>query len=362
VEGAKGQQEDNFTSSSLLKLVIDVLVSQPSGFQTYYSCRVDCIADRRLIAGFPSAIGVKMATNNSFEFVLHEPVKGISKVTQTKIRRQAMKAVAAARRQAGQYGKHNLRQSAVSFAQTDLDLSPTAVPIRIRDTRGAAVHKRSIAATDGGVEGRDQIPNQANARPAADRQTDITLYSLTSPVPLTGIELFMKHYSVRPADLSALTSIRMAPVAAQAFTTDPRTLKDLLSCRQWSYFEYLYARYGHSPCLDDAIRCLIVASQAVLAPSSKTSNAAVLSHYGTALKSLQKAINDPTRWSDPDTLCAANMLQLFDVSPSCPCLSGWGILTAISSAPELWHCNHVVTAYIRGNAASGAQGPEELQN
>jgi hypothetical protein len=130
-------------------------------------------------------------------------------------------------------------------------------------------------------------------------------------MPFSGLELFMMDYSVQPADLSALTSIHITPVAVAVLTAQPGKPRDLLSSRQWSYFEHLYSQYGHSACLDDAIRCLIMVAQCLLAPSSRTSSGVILAQYGAALKSLQKAISDPDCWADPETLCATNICKSF---------------------------------------------------
>jgi hypothetical protein len=253
--------------------------------------------------------------SSSFEFVVHEGDKAFSKVTQTKIRRQAMKAVAAARRQTGKYGKHNLRQHAASYTKTDSEMSPASVAVEDRDKR-VVVHKKR-SKHGGGND--DHYPNQETAYSATDETVAMALNKLSSSVFFSELELFMMDYSIQPADLSALTSIHLGPVASAIFALQPAKLRKLLSCRQWSYFEHLYSRYGHSACLDDAIRCLIMVAQHVLAPSSRTSSGVILTHYGTALKSLQKAIHDPHGWADPDTLCATHILQLFSVSRLSTC-------------------------------------------
>ncbi|OIW31239.1 hypothetical protein CONLIGDRAFT_631160 [Coniochaeta ligniaria NRRL 30616] len=245
----------------------------------------------------------------SFEFVVQEGNLAPSKITQTKIRRQAMKAVAAARRHTGRYGKHNLRQHTVSYTKTDSDLSPAAVPVEDRDKR-VVVHKKR---SDHGRGDDDHYPNQEIACRATDETVAMAPTKLSTSWFFSGLELFMMDYSIQPADLSALTSIHLGLVASALFAVQPAKLKELLSCRQWSYFEHMYSRYGHSACLDDAIRCLIMGAQYLLAPSSRTSSGMILAQYGTALKSLQKAINDPNGWADPDTLCATHILQLFSV-------------------------------------------------
>lgn len=246
----------------------------------------------------------------SFEFVAQEGDKAFSKGTQTKIRRQAMKAVAAARRETGHYGKHNLRQHATSYTKTDSNLSPAALPFKDCEKR-IEVHKKRPP-YGGGDD--DHYPNQEIAYRTTDETIAMALTKLSSSMFFSGLELFMMDYSIQPADLSALTSIHLGPVASAFFTMQPAKLRDLLSCRQWSYFEHLYSRYGHSACLDDAIRCLIMVAHDLVAPSSRSSSDVILRQYGTALKSLQRAINDPDGWANPDTLCATHMLQLFSVS------------------------------------------------
>ncbi|KAB5562766.1 hypothetical protein GE09DRAFT_1109617 [Coniochaeta sp. 2T2.1] len=255
----------------------------------------------------------KMAPT-SFEFVVQQGDKAFSKVTQTKIRRQAMKAVAAARRQTGQYGKHNLRQHEISYTSTesssDSSLSPTAVPVggdAECDSR-AVVHKKR---SNTGGRGGEHYPKGETEPLDPDQAVLAALHKLSSTMFHSELELFMMDYSIQPADLSALTTIHIAPVASAIFTAEPSKLRDLLACRQWSYFEHLYSRYGQSPCLDDAIRCLIIVCQGILAPSPKTSSGMILAQYGKALKSLQEAINEPTGWANVDTLCATNILQLF---------------------------------------------------
>lgn len=258
----------------------------------------------------------------SFEFVIQDGNKGFPMVTQTRIRRQAMRAVAATRRRTGRYGKHNLRQPEISYTSTETELFPTAVPLeecgRYNDN-GVVVHKERSRA-GGPAEGHWPNPGMSIADPATDgtltAAVAAALDTFSPSIFLSDVQLFMKGYSVQPEDLSALTSIRLPPLASATLTTRPGKLRDFLSGRQWSYFEYLYSRYGQSKCLDDATRCLVMAAEHLLAPSLRTSSGAILAQYGAALESLRKAVNDPDGCVQSNTLCAVNMLQLFSVSGS----------------------------------------------
>lgn len=217
-----------------------------------------------------------------------------------------MKAVGAARRQAGQHGKQNLRQHPVPCTKTDSDLKPAR--------RVASCNRSSKRLINDSLQEVDQWPDSASSPWTTDPTETESLGKPSPPMPSSGLELFILDHNVSPTDLSALTSIHVGAVASYVLADGAAKLKQLLSFRQWSYFEHLYSRYGHSDCLDDAIRALIVKAQALLVPSAKTSDAMVLSHYGTALNSLQAAFSDAARWSDPDTLCATTILALFDVS------------------------------------------------
>jgi hypothetical protein len=65
--------------------------------------------------------------------------------------------------------------------------------------------------------------------------------------------------------------------------------------------------------LDDAFRCLITMAHSKLVPSHRVSDKVILARYGTALNSLQLAVNDPEARYGTEALCATGMLALFEV-------------------------------------------------
>ncbi|KAH8807831.1 hypothetical protein F5884DRAFT_857398 [Xylogone sp. PMI_703] len=207
------------------------------------------------------------SNNGGFEFVMQEPNEKFTKETQTKIRKQAMRAVGAAR----QY------------------------------RAGFSANPRFGA---------------ASRRPA---QSDLDLLHPIAPMPLSGLELLVKDRGLDPMDLSALTSVHMGDMqvtsmtASAMITSEPNQLADVLVCRQWSYFSFIPPRFGHFLVLDDAFRCLVTATHSMLVPSHKLSDGKILSCYGRALRSLQSAVNNPTARYSSEVLCATGMLALFEL-------------------------------------------------
>lgn len=98
------------------------------------------------------------------------------------------------------------------------------------------------------------------------------------------------------------------------FSLEPCNLRGVLSCRQHSYFSFIPSRFGHVIVLDDAFRCLITMVHSTLVPNYKPSNKVILERYGTALNSLQSAVNNPAGRYGTEALCATGMLALFEVS------------------------------------------------
>ena len=91
-----------------------------------------------------------------------------------------------------------------------------------------------------------------------------------------------------------------------------KELNCLISRRRRSYLSFVPSRYGHSPFLDEAIRCLAVRARRVLVPSARPPETLEMMQYGRALQSLQAAVNSED-WASPDVLCAVEILSMFEV-------------------------------------------------
>lgn len=242
-----------------------------------------------------TTVVTRSGASAGFEFVIQQTDQyGFSKETKTRIRRQAMKAVGEARRQSGVYGKSNLLQAPP-------DLSRNAAPLG--DMKSQPERKHEAAGKRG--RWRVNMPGKAN-KPL----------SPPPPMPLSGLEAVMRDHGLDIMDLSALTAIHIGPAASQIFATQPANLPRIMARPQTAYFRGAQARYGHYPCLDDAIVCLAGKAQYILSDNPRISVEKVISSYSRAIKSLQIALRDPKRWLDPEVLCATEMLALVEVSIS----------------------------------------------
>jgi hypothetical protein len=256
-----------------------------------------------------------MPAEAAFEFVLEGP-KGrgaFSNETKTKIRQQAMRAIGAARKQSGHYGKHNLRQ--LPEASQPLELALLEPKARVVEDR-RRTHSPQVPL-------HLQVPARKSGKDQQQRNSPLAL-SVPQPMPLSGLDLLAARNGVDVEDLSALTTVHIAVVIDGDMSLSlAQNLGRLLACRYtYSYFSLLRPRYGHNAVLDHAVTCLIVKARSLLLPSlrmgplpssgAKAGETDILAAYGRALKTLQMAVNDEGQW-DADLLCATNMLAIFEV-------------------------------------------------
>ena len=234
----------------------------------------------------------------------------------TQIRKQAMSRAALARRQRGNYGKHNLRQYPIILGAADEQSEDrnraTTQPAQAQDRPGT----------------RDE-PNQLhalNVRPAASHE--ILDFNIQHPnlgdenqqiqvippaMSSTGYESMRIRYDFDILDLSALTTFHVGRATAKALSIQPSRLIDVLRCKQWSYLSYLPSRYGQATCLDDAAHCAIARVRHFALTPTEPLSRNILSLYSKALLSLQAALNDPVLCLSPDVLCATQILSIYEV-------------------------------------------------
>jgi hypothetical protein len=242
-----------------------------------------------------------------FEFVMQARPgsTGFSSETKTQIRSHAMKAVSAQRRQTGRQTKTNL-----------LQLPPDVEPdcYHASQTRpGGSPRKSTLIPQD--QQKRSSGKRRKAAAAAKDPEHMSPLLALSAAMPASGIQKIIQEYGIDLVDLSALTHVHIGAVAAARFASDPVSLPRLLACRQESYLDHLYPRYGHTPALDDALKCLLMKAQQVLGTQQRVSSPAkIWSAYSRAIISLQESLRDANSWNAPDLLCAAEMLSLFEVA------------------------------------------------
>ena len=296
-----------------------------------------------------------------FEFIVQGQdvyKQGFSREAKTRIRKQAMKKTAAERRKTNEHGKRNLRQLPVADDEPIVDPLPASTPLQLRFANAA----RAV----GGV-GSDAVVLAASpwSRPIEaglpDDHADLQRYKpsvrpapysttlrrqtwrkgqvysstepaeapfgirITLPMPLSGLERMVADYGVNPIHFSSLTNIQVGRIAANLLSTEPQRLQKLLGSSSWSYFDFVPARIGHHLFLDDALRCLMFKTRALLTNDGLACRAEggrqraedvekrILFHYGRALRGLQDAVQDPSLAQSPDVLGATGILSVFEV-------------------------------------------------
>ncbi|PTB42386.1 hypothetical protein M441DRAFT_67918 [Trichoderma asperellum CBS 433.97] len=191
-----------------------------------------------------------------------------------------MRDTAVARKQRGGYGKHNMRQYPVFISQPDGVEAAKDAP----DSNEVQRLRQSI----------DLYVPFSFQDPSLPKQFSLLL----NLMPLTGLRLgvgTLSHYLYEP------TQPKDAIVSAQASS------QRLLS--------FIPSRYGHVRLLRHATDCVIAKLQYLSQPEENRSpkgDLKALMHYQKALKTLQEALLDEREWAKPETLCATQLLGIFE--------------------------------------------------
>lgn len=194
-------------------------------------------------------------------------------VVRKQIRRQAMSKAAAKRKERGGYGQINKLQYPASVIQTGSD---------------------EVGSEETGLQ---------------------TLYCARIPPSpsCTGYERLRIQYGVDLLDLSALTDFHVSQGTVISLANGPSLLKHIVRSRQWSYFDYLPRYAEASAALDAASRCVAARLQEFLVCPHAPTSRGTLCLYSCALKALQAELEDPGTCLRPETLCATQVLGLYEV-------------------------------------------------
>ncbi|KAK3370800.1 hypothetical protein B0T24DRAFT_300131 [Lasiosphaeria ovina] len=248
--------------------------------------------------------------------------------TRSLIRRRAMKDVAASRRQRGDYGKHNLRQFPVFVGEfvkaeprddaalpdgSDNDDSPT--PSSTETVASAhSVTKYEQAYQAFPLRERD-CGFLASLSPPADAATKLQLFH---PVPRGDAGLMAASDLSMLLSLAPLTGLRLglaslarSPWEVRNRGPDPSFLS-APRLGSSKLLAFIPSRYGQVATLTHATDC-VVAKLRHMMVGQGGGEADVLGHYTKALRALQVALDDEEQRFTPETLCATQLLAVYEL-------------------------------------------------
>jgi hypothetical protein len=223
----------------------------------------------------------------------------------TKIRKQAMKQVARERKLDPTYGKINLRQ----YPVVDSTLS-------IRGPRSASIPSSMLETHQMQLEDACDSTRSGSGRTSPMQFLPSKFLAATNiPAAMSpsGYEAMIMKYSLQSIDLSILTSVEIGRHSAKLILGNQAPLAPLLKQKLDSFFSHLPARFGYSSCLSYATECAIARVCQMISPASRVLDVAVVSLYAKALQSLQMALRSAEQQLEPDVLCAAEILALYEV-------------------------------------------------
>jgi hypothetical protein len=256
--------------------------------------------------------------NGGFQFVnatITNPRAPQDKAVRALIRKHAMKQASATRRRLGNYGKHNLRQYPVFYEDTTQH-SVAGRPYNENsheDEESYGWEDESLEDENNSARPRSSLHlTESELQPLFN--TFICKSRLPPCLSRQGYEAVVAAYDFDVVDLSAVALLRLGRSACMMLSADLSKLTGLLRCKWTSYLTYLPSRYGHSPCLSDAIDCILARVRQILFPAETKLNSTVLPRYIKALKSLQEALYSPVQCYEADVLCAIEILALYEVS------------------------------------------------
>jgi hypothetical protein len=112
----------------------------------------------------------------------------------------------------------------------------------------------------------------------------------------------------------ALNHVGRAPTDSNASIPSfhRTTVHDWVHFRETSYLDLIPAHYDNSPLIRNLVDALLIKAQDVLS-SAKAPKAEVLKVYGKALWSVQDALKDEEAMKSPETLCATQLISMYEV-------------------------------------------------
>ncbi|KAI5459424.1 hypothetical protein BGZ63DRAFT_391009 [Mariannaea sp. PMI_226] len=226
------------------------------------------------------------------------------------IRHRAMRHTATIRKRAGGYGRHNLGQLPPGLLEAEgSNEDPKAVKMSDASDFLLDIHQdenmqRTLAAgkTQKGIRKpyrrRGGSPSLAVA-PVAPMPQNYILLNLASP--FTALHLGVSTLSYFMSDSASISKV---------LSRMPQNLENR------RILSFIPSRYGRVSSITHATDCVIARLELVVRTGSIYStegDTSVLTLYSKALRSLQEAIDDEDTRMMPETLCAAELLGIYEL-------------------------------------------------
>lgn len=235
-------------------------------------------------------------TDDSFVFVSYDGAKPPRDAkTRRRIKQQAMKKAAVARKETGCYGKQNLRQLPVFVSNDDQFDAKPLVCIR-KDTGWQYDHLTPGEIVPANTYTRNQI-SLSSLRLGACAPKNFDL--LFKVMPLMGLRLGVASLPDFIHDHPCTTALSwMSRFGGRKFLS------------------FIPSRYDQVPSLRYATDCIIAKFEQIMLPVERRTvqgNINVLLQYQRALRELQRELNSELSWISAETLCATQLLGVFEV-------------------------------------------------
>ncbi|KAF7560389.1 hypothetical protein G7046_g3751 [Stylonectria norvegica] len=248
----------------------------------------------------------------SFSFVAYDgPKAPLDASVRRLIRRQAMKETAAQRKQKRGYGQLNLRQYPIFLEESEQSedllhlqnaVSKKGNLLRRRNHQ----HSNENQFIETAQEKRQRVAVSTPDKPAfpvSSSPRDLVFAQrfsfLLQFMPLTGLRLGLKQLAQPKAE---------SVYVGNSITTPYHGSRKLLS--------FILSRYDHASALSHATDCVVSKLQHMMQPShgqSLNGESTVLFLYTKALRSLQAALDDEAQRTTAETLCATELLSMFEM-------------------------------------------------
>ncbi|KAF2718395.1 hypothetical protein K431DRAFT_230947 [Polychaeton citri CBS 116435] len=265
---------------------------------------------------------VTSSNNAGWQFVhSNGPKVPADPAVRRRIRQQAMRDVAIARKQKGTYGRINkVQHPDLGSASTDDQTGQSETSDAQESVESGQEKSPSNSSTDSDSSGGGV---QLSTTPFAYEEESSDLSHISDALaswiarpdrmPLGAYEALRARYGVDVTNLGMLTTFNISQTTITLIGKEPWRLASLMGTRRQSYLDYIPARYGSSRALTAAVECVTARVCSKLMPPNPTFSALVMRLYSKALKELQKDIADVARSQQPDVLCAVELLSLHEI-------------------------------------------------